>query len=99
MIPGILSDVLFTHPPSRIALACMLLASIECDWRPQFIGYIEDRFSKASVSHQAIIDDIEFIKTEIKAVTEEEYDKISIAKIDSKLKTCINPEFDESSAL
>lgn len=99
VIPALLSDLFFTHPPSRIALGCLRLASIENSWENNFYEYLRSRASYITVPLDLITEDLITVTSEIKAVMGEKCEKSTAAKIDLKLKTCLNPEFDESSHL
>lgn len=100
IVPALISDVFFTSPPSRIAMACMLLACEENEeWHRCLKCYIYDRFSHIKIPLQIFVADLENIISEIKTTIYSKPNKTVVSKIDAKLKNCLNPEFIETSEL
>ncbi|KAI9004097.1 cyclin-like protein [Gaertneriomyces semiglobifer] len=92
-----LSDLVFTHMPSQIALGCFMVAAKESDFVSDLEKYLVSRFHAEPEKLAQLRIKLDEIATELE--TDRTVDKATASQIAQKLRKCQNPAFDPDSAL
>ncbi|KNC96162.1 cyclin ccl1 [Spizellomyces punctatus DAOM BR117] len=94
-----LSDLIFTHMPSQIALGCLLAAARETDFEKELDKYLAARFHADPERLVKLRMALEEVADDVTTQGDKAVNKEVAAQIANKLRKCQNPAFDPESAL